>query len=219
MGNSHGTGRLGVAVALLLALGLTALPAMAQVDTTGQVQTRQLDRNEAGLGLFCQRLDLSAEQQQAIAKLREDGQKERNELRKELMRLQNDLRGVMLQDEPSQKAAVDLVGRVGALRTQLQQSRVRQRLAVREQLTPAQRDQLLLMRGQRGPGHGKRFGEMGRAGCGGPRGHAGFQHGAGGPGRGPGHGQACGPCPYRQDGSGRRTGPDRRGCNGPHAGR
>lgn len=139
------------------------------------------------------KLDLTEEQEQAIAKLREEGHKQRLADRKDLRRLRHDLQGVMLADEPDARAAEKLIGQIADLRAKMQVSRLRQHLAVRQLLTPEQRDRLPLG----GPGWFD-----GRDDC---DGHDGFG-GRGGPGwrghRG-GHGPGCGPCQGPCQGPGR----------------
>jgi Spy/CpxP family protein refolding chaperone len=101
---------------------------------------------------LCERLELSADQKQAMEKIREEARGERLELRKDLLRLQNELHGLMLADEPSEKEVADLIERIGDIKTKRQQSRMSQRLAIRRLLTDEQRDQLMLGRdeGRRG---------------------------------------------------------------------
>lgn len=144
------------------------------------------------------RLDLTEEQEQAIAKLREEGHKQRLADRKDLRRLRHDLQGVMLADEPDARAAEKLIGQIADLRAKMQVSRLRQHLAVRQLLTPEQRDRLPLG----GPGWFD-----GRDDC---DGHDGFG-GRGGPGwrghRG-GHGPGCGPCQGPCQGPGQGPGRD-----------
>ena len=138
--------------------------------------------------MMVERLDLSEDQQAAIAEIRAKARAEGVELRKEMLRLRNELQGEMLKDEPSEKTLVDLTERMGELRTRMQIQRVKTRLAVRRQLTPEQRDRMLMM------GAGR--------------------HGAFGPGgRGPG---MCGPGRSgRNFGGGRGFGPGfRSGCDG-----
>ena len=139
------------------------------------------------------KLGLTEEQEQAIAKLREEGHKQRLADRKDLRRLRHDLQGVMLADEPDARAAEKLIGQIADLRAKMQVSRLRQHLAVRQLLTPEQRDRLPLG----GPGWFD-----GRDDC---DGHDGFG-GRGGPGwrghRG-GHGPGCGPCQGPCQGPGR----------------
>lgn len=145
-------------------------------------------------------LDLTEEQGQAIAKLREEGRQERLADRKNMRRLRHDLQGVMLADEPDARAAEKLIGQIADLRAKMQMSRLRQHLAVRQLLTPEQRDRLPLG----GPGwfdgrddFGGRDGFGSRGGRGGPgwRGHRG--------GRGPGFGPCQGPCQGPGQGPGR----------------
>jgi Spy/CpxP family protein refolding chaperone len=116
---------------------------------------------------MAERLDLTDEQREAIESIREKGRTANLELRKELMRLRNELQGEMLKDKPSEKAILSLNEKMGDIRTQLKANRLKTRLAVREQLTPEQRDRMLMMRGHdcrgggcegcshgRGRGHG-----------------------------------------------------------------
>ena len=125
---------------------------------------------------LAERLELTAEQQQAIDGLREANRAQNLELRKELARLQNELEGEMLKDDPDQKTALELADKIGDLRKEMQASRLETRLAVREQLTPEQRDKMLAM----GAGHGKRGGRQGRCDGHGPR--RGGRHGGWGGG-------------------------------------
>jgi Spy/CpxP family protein refolding chaperone len=59
------------------------------------------------------------------------------------------LQGEMLKDEPSEKRVTELVQQIGQLRTQQHLTRLKQRLAVRNLLTPEQRDRMLGLRGLR----------------------------------------------------------------------
>ncbi len=123
--------------------------------------------------MLADKLDLTEDQQAAIDGIHEQARKDNLELRKQLMRLRNELQGEMLKDDPTQKTVLNLTAKIGALRTEMQTNRVKARLAVRKQLTPEQRDMMLMM----GPGNHK--GRGGRESFGG---HGGF---------GPGHGPAC----------------------------
>ncbi len=120
--------------------------------------------------MMVERLDLSEDQQAAIAEIRAKARAEGIELRKEMLRLRNELQGEMLKDEPSEKTLVDLTERMGELRTRMQVQRVKTRLAVRQQLTPEQRDRMLMMgagrHGAFGPG-GRGPGMRGQGHCGG----------------------------------------------------
>jgi Spy/CpxP family protein refolding chaperone len=147
----------------------------------------QGDGPARGIEGLAARLDLSEEQVKAITEIQEQGRAKNQDLRKDMMRLQNELQGELLKDSPDAKAAAGLVAKIGELRTQLQQNRLEARLAVRQQLTPTQRDKMLLS----GRGFGRGEGDGGR----GPgRGH----------GRGPGFGRGdCrgrgGDCPRFDD--------------------
>ncbi len=133
--------------------------------------------------MMVDKLGLSEDQQAAITKIHTRTRQDNLELRKELMRLRNELQGEMLKDTPDQKAVLSLTEKIGRVRTDMQVNRAKARLEVRRQLTPEQRDMMLTMRGGLGgPAcHGRRHG---------PR--AGF-HGQGGPGGfgGPGPHPGC----------------------------
>lgn len=112
------------------------------------------------LEMLTEKLELTEEQVAAITEIREAGQAKGLELHKEMKRLRNELEGEMLKDEPTEEAALGLVGKIGALQTEIQSNRLENRLEVRRQLTAEQRDKMLLMgesfaggRGQRGVGH------------------------------------------------------------------
>ncbi len=100
-------------------------------------------------------LDLSEEQAAAMKALREEGRDEVRTARKELRRLRHDLKGLMLDDDPSADDVRDLTRRIGDLRTDMQVRRAEMRLKMREILTEEQRDRLMTMRERRGGG---RFG-------------------------------------------------------------
>lgn len=136
--------------------------------------------------MLAQRLDLSDEQVEAITAIHEKAREDGVELRKELLRLRNEMKGEMLEDSPSEKTVLELNEKMGALKTELKANRLKARLAVRNELTPEQRDKMLIM-GEGGRHGRKGHGRMG-SGCTGP-GCMGPDHMRGGrPGRG-----ACGP--------------------------
>ncbi|MCP4571581.1 MAG: periplasmic heavy metal sensor [bacterium] len=183
------TNRKTIVIATLAIITLTAGAAMAQGQGNGKFGQGQ------GQGQFCkpggqgqrgermaQVLELTDEQQTKIQELRDANREKNLELKKELARLHNEFEGEMLKDDVDAKAALKLQQRMGDLRTEMQSNRLETRLAVREQLTPEQRDKMLAMGGK----HGKRGGRHGRGVCS-PR-HAGF--GQGGGQRGDGSGRA-----------------------------
>ncbi len=127
------------------------------------------------LEMLAYRLELSEEQIAVIEAIQTQGQEQNMELRTELMRLRNELQGEMLKDDPSGKNAQDLIGKIGALRTEIQANRLQNRLAVREQLTPEQRDKMLMLRGRFQGGEGRRGYGRGMGPCGGgARGGSGY---------------------------------------------
>lgn len=162
-------------LALLLIVLLTVAATVASADRPQRPEPGLMGDPDAlgpGPGFLAGKLDLSEEQIAKIARIREEGREKNVELRKKMMRLRNELEGEMLADAPSRKKVLDLNGQLGQVRTQLQANRLEQKLAVRELLTPGQRDRLLLMKD-----HGKR----GRGGRPGMR-PGGMREGPAGPG-------------------------------------
>ncbi|MBK7701423.1 MAG: Spy/CpxP family protein refolding chaperone [bacterium] len=106
--------------------------------------------DQAGPDRMLARLDLTETQTAAIAKIRDEARERGRETRKEILRLRHELQGIMMQDTPDAAAAERLVEKMGELRTEQQVRRMQTRLAVRDQLTPEQRDRMPL------PGEGPR---------------------------------------------------------------
>lgn len=199
--------RLGLA-AILAILALGAGPVPAQHDGAQDTDAKGNDPMAAiaadddddfgpGGGRFegrmGRRLGLTEGQQDAVAKIHEAGRARDLPLRKQLRQLRHDLKGEMMKDEPSEKAALAIVSRLGDVRTKLQSGRLSDRLAVRALLTEEQREHLPQWglegeRGGRGERGGPRAGHM-RGGRGGPGCDAsacdGNGPGRGGPGQGP----------------------------------
>jgi Spy/CpxP family protein refolding chaperone len=102
-------------------------------------------------------LDLTDAQKARFAEIRKDGEAKRTDLRKQLMRLRNDMRGEMLKDNLDRRKIVALAENIGSVQARLGVHRAEQMLAMREMLTPEQRDKWLTRphRGKRGM-HGMR---------------------------------------------------------------
>lgn len=117
------------------------------------------------LGRMAAHLELTDQQQASIKALKEDGRSEGIQVKKELARLKNQMEGEMLKDVPSEKTVLSLNEKMGALKTELKATRLKTRLAVRELLTPEQRDKMLTMRGngrgREGRGEGRSKGHRG----------------------------------------------------------
>lgn len=138
------------AIMLLLGGLLAAGSVMAQEGGTPAEGRRALRMER-----LADRLDLSDEQSAKIDRVREEGRAAATELRKEMMRLRNEMDGAMLADEPDAAAIRRLANKIGEVRTQLDIHRLETRLAVRKVLTPEQRDQMILRQGrQHRPGWG-----------------------------------------------------------------
>ncbi len=129
--------------------------------------------------MMAKKLDLSEKQLETIKKIQENNRKEVLKIRKELMRLRNEMQGEMLKDNPSEKTVLGLNDKMGVLKTEMKALRLKTRLAVREELTAEQRDQMLMMGGHGGKGgpkgHGGACGGFG--GCDGPRNGGGMGQG------------------------------------------
>ncbi len=180
-------------VALLLVVGAT----LALAQGPGQGRGGRGGRGDGEFGpekrweRLAQHLDLSAEQTQTIAEIREQGRAKNLELRKELRLLRHEKRGEMLKDDPATKTVLGLTTKIGELRTEMQTNRMGDRLEVRKVLTPEQRDKMLLLKegrgGHRGSDQGRR-GEFSKAGQ-----QGGGRGGCAKPGAGAQRGQArCG---------------------------
>jgi Spy/CpxP family protein refolding chaperone len=109
---------------------------------------------EARVERMAEALDLTEEQQQGIAAIQEKGRAANRELGKQLKRLENQLEGEMLKDDPSEKTVLELTRKMGDLRTEMRTNRVSNRFAVRALLTPEQRDKMLTLGARHGRGHG-----------------------------------------------------------------
>jgi Spy/CpxP family protein refolding chaperone len=116
--------------------------------------------------MLADHLDLSDEQIAAIKGIQDQCQETNMGLRKELMRLRNELQGEMLKDDSSEKVAQDLIGKIGALQTEIQSNRLQNRLEMRKQLTPEQHDKMLMLHGRFQRGEGRLGGGRGMGPCG-----------------------------------------------------
>ena len=144
--------------ALVLIFAATAL-AQGPSERPGQGRGRGFGGEGSGpehrLEMLTEKLELTEDQQVSIGAIMEAGREKGVVIHKEMMRLHNELEGEMLKDEPSEKAALDLVKKIGNLRTETQTHRMQSRLEIREQLSPGQRDKMLMMKGRSGSGRGR----------------------------------------------------------------
>lgn len=164
---------------LLAALMITAASAQQGRGWRQGDDRPGLDRGpEMRLERLAERLDLSDEQKEAIEAIEDQARQDGIELRKEKARLQNQLHGLMLEDDPGTGEVTALIEKIGDVRTELQKIRMKARLDIRAQLTDEQRDQMMLMRrgGRGGFGGPRGFGGPGGdcdRDCDGPHGHRG----------------------------------------------
>lgn len=128
---------------------------------------------EERLEVLAEKLELTPDQVTAIEEIRDAGREKGLSLRTDMMRLRNELEGEMLKDTPSEKTVVDLVEKIGSVRTEMETNRVTGRLEMRQLLTPEQRDKMLVLRegwgNRRGRGEGRGPGRGGPCDGSGPR--------------------------------------------------
>jgi len=93
-------------------------------------------------------------QRVSVQRICEDVRGQMIQMRKDLMSVRNELRGELMQDNPSPDDVRELVNRAGGIQTSMRLAQVECLLKVREILTPEQRDQLMMrgaaMMGPRG---------------------------------------------------------------------
>lgn len=127
------------------------------------------DGESPRLERLAERLDLTEEQKEKIEGIHERGRAEMQELRKELMRAKHALRGEFLEDEPNAGDLKALTKKIGDLKTRMELMRLDHRLAVRDLLTPEQREEMFFMKGRgHGPGGGHGRTPWGAGDCDGP---------------------------------------------------
>jgi Spy/CpxP family protein refolding chaperone len=167
------------AAALMLVL-VPASAALAQPGSSDDVRAPgEAGRGRGGPG-FLERmgrergpfagLDLSDAQQAQLEEIRKKGAAAGTSLRKQAMRLRNEMHGEMLQDQPDRRKIVRIAEQIGAVRTKLGVHRAEQHLAMLDVLTPEQRDEWLTRPHRGRGGHGI-----------GPGGHRPRGFGGGGP--------------------------------------
>jgi Spy/CpxP family protein refolding chaperone len=129
-----------IVIATLLAFGLAALEASAHNPRAGKGHHWKAGRAE-----FRDRmaeLNLSDDQKERIASVREEHQRERIQSQADLRLARLEFRKLTRAENPDQDAIEDQIDRMASIRAEMMKSRVGQRLEVREILTPEQRNQL-----------------------------------------------------------------------------
>jgi Spy/CpxP family protein refolding chaperone len=159
---------------LVVALSLSTGAAMAQGWGRGSGYGPGSGPGYGPRGAWGPGLNLTSEQNQKLQALQESFLKQTLPLRNEMQIKQFDLRTLWAQSNPDQGKILAKQKEINALREQLQEKGIQNRLEIRKILTPEQQAQF----GIYGPGYGMRGGMMA----------GGF-----GPGRGMGYG--TGYCP------------------------
>lgn len=170
---------LSIVAVIFLVAGLALAQGNGQKSMRGMRGHGQGMACEEGHGMnrldrMAKHLELSDEQKEAIEQLQEKNRADNLDLHKDVMRLQNEMQGEMMKDEPSEKSVLKINAEISALKGELRANRLKTRLAVREQLTSEQRDKMMVQ-GHGGPGKGKgrgkkggfhgKSGRHGKAGC------------------------------------------------------
>lgn len=104
---------------------------------------------------LAERLDLTEEQKTAIEGIHEETRTANAALAKDTRLLKHELEGELLKDEPSEQKVLDLNGKLGELQIERKANGLKAKLAVREELTPEQRDKMVAMGERFGRGSGK----------------------------------------------------------------
>jgi Spy/CpxP family protein refolding chaperone len=92
------------------------------------------------------RLGLTEEQRASIAKIREDAEAARTPMAQQMMQLRTEMRAELLKDQPDMATVHRLAQQMGDLRTQMQVQTLDQRMAIRNVLTPEQREKVMMNR-------------------------------------------------------------------------
>jgi Spy/CpxP family protein refolding chaperone len=172
-------------VARTAIIGLCAL-AVSGAVTGAYAQRRAMSNQDVRTPRFerlADALGLSQDQMDQIKEMREEGLSQMADLRKQMARLNNDMRGEMLKDDPSADALRKLVIKRSDIRGKMEMMRIEHRLAMRDILTDEQLDRMMMFRGRGGRGGWGGFGDA-------PRGFRGrgMGHGRGMRGQGRGMG-------------------------------
>lgn len=157
---------------LKLAVLVLCVPALAGTVSPAKAEPCLIGGGAWDQGLRLERLaaclDLTDEQIDAIERIREERSSKRADFQREITRIRNELRGEMLEDSPDIAELKRLIAIKEEIRASMQVSRLETRLALREILTPEQRDRLTMLRSSRrqggflGEGRGHRHGRMDR---------------------------------------------------------
>jgi Spy/CpxP family protein refolding chaperone len=103
-----------------------------------------------------QRLGLTEDQRESIAKIRKDAQAARMPLMKQMIQLRTEMQAELVKDQPDQTTVHSLAQQMGDLRTQMQLQNLDQRMAIRNVLTPEQRDKIMMNRHWQGTNERRR---------------------------------------------------------------
>ena len=130
---------------------LTAAPVLAQGPAPGaapeppdpMVRVRHVERFRGGRGeMMMRELNLTKEQSDKIADLRDRQARRAIDLRAQIQTAQLDLRKLMRADTPDKAAIGRQIDKLSGLRAELQKSRIGTMLDVRAILTPEQREKM-----------------------------------------------------------------------------
>ena len=158
-------------------IGLCILAASGAISAAHAQREARADRDveRPRLERLADFLELSDQQIDQLKALREENLSQMADLRKEMARARNAMRGEMLEEQPSIEKLKKIVADKSRIRTEMEIARLEHRLAMRGILTEEQLDKTTMLRG-------RGFRDGFRDGMGGAR--RGFRGGRMGQGRG-----------------------------------
>ncbi|NOZ62398.1 MAG: periplasmic heavy metal sensor [Calditrichaeota bacterium] len=140
----------------VIAFAVTALVIPAAIGQPSQGKHQMMMKKTRHCGGLAA-LNLTAEQQQKVADLRLQHQKDVLPLQTDLRNKQAELKLMMVEEQPNMKRIDKKIDEIGKIKAELKKLQVQHRFAVRQILTPEQRkmfDTHSLMAGKKGF-HGK----------------------------------------------------------------
>jgi Spy/CpxP family protein refolding chaperone len=137
-----------------LSLGFPHTPSLAQTTSPTPINPERPNRPNRGKGEWLQQLNLTPEQTRQVQAIRERNQGQMEQARNSLRQARQELNQLM-DSNASQRQVQDKFAQVQSLQQQVAKLRFENMMAIREILTPEQRQQmrtLMQERRQRGPG-------------------------------------------------------------------
>lgn len=145
-------------VIIAIVVSLTLSSVLSEDLFAQKRSVRNWDERGFSQGRMLDRLDLTAEQENAISDLRYDHQMQAAELRSKLTQNRIQLQKLFDEDNVDENAVMNIVEENNSIRNQLSKNRMEMRLKINSILTPEQKEELK-DRGCFGMGLGRGFGD------------------------------------------------------------